>query len=97
MRVIPKLPPFRQIYTNLTQGQSYVMSRPEILRCLSAVGFIIHEEVANNGHFCVATRKEGPPLDIRYATYGPLVHLRRIGKEGKLVKIYKLHTNNPYS
>jgi hypothetical protein len=97
MRVIPKLPPFRQIYFNLTRGQSYVMSRTEILGRLSAAGFVIHDEVANNGHFCVAARKAGPPLDIRYATYGPLVHLRRIGKEGKLVKIYKLRTMYPYS
>ena len=97
MRVLPKLPPFRQLYYRLTHGKSIVMSQTEILGRLCASGFAIGEELKNNGVFCVSAEKKGAPLDNKYATYGPVIHLLRIGQGGKLVKMYKLRTMYPYS
>jgi hypothetical protein len=41
MRVLPKLPPFRKVWTSLTKGKSLVMSRTEIMGRLCAAGFAI--------------------------------------------------------
>ena len=97
MRVIPSLPPFRKIWFYLTRGQSRVVSRPEILGRLSACGFSIREELTSEGLFCVAARKTGVPVNNGYATYGLLIHLNRIGRGGKMIKMYKLRTMHPYS
>lgn len=97
MRVLPKLPPFRKIWYRLTNGTSYVMSRTEIMGRLSATGFAIGEEIGNNGVYCLSGEKKGVPLDYQNATYGPLIHLLRVGQNGKLLKIYKLRTMYPYS
>ena len=97
MRVLPKLPPFRKVWTSLTQGKSLVMSRTEIMGRLCAAGFAIGPEIGNNGVYCISGEKKGAPLDNKYATYGPVIHLLRIGRGGKLVKIYKLRTMHPYS
>jgi hypothetical protein len=97
MRVIPKLAPFRQIWLSLTKGQSQVLSRPEILGRLCASGFSIAEEMKSERKFCVAGLKTGHPLKNNYATYGFLIYLRRIGKDGNMIKIFKLRTMHPYS
>ena len=30
-------------------------------------------------------------------TYGPFVKLKRVGREGQLIKVYKLRTMHPYA
>ena len=30
-------------------------------------------------------------------TYGPFIKLNRVGKNGKIIKVYKLRTMHPYS
>ncbi|HPL45517.1 MAG TPA: sugar transferase [Prolixibacteraceae bacterium] len=97
MRVIPSLPPFRKIWSYFTHGQSKVVSRPEILGRLSACGFTIAEEKGSNGLFMVAARKTGLPVKNGYPSYGVLIHLNRVGQNGKMIKMYKLRTMHPYS
>ncbi len=97
MRVIPALPPFRKIWFYFTNGQSRVVSRPEILGRLCACGFSIQEEMGSNGLYCVAARKTGLPVKNGYASYGLLIHLNRVGQNGRMVKMYKLRTMHPYS
>jgi lipopolysaccharide/colanic/teichoic acid biosynthesis glycosyltransferase len=47
-------------------------------------------------HFYVC-KKVGTPAYNLQATYGPLVRLKRVGKGGKLIKVYKLRTMYPYA
>ena len=84
MRVLPKLPPFRKVWYRLTNGTSYVMSRTEIMGRLSATGFAIGEEIGNNGVYCLSGEKKSVPLDYQNATYGPLIHLLRVGRDAPL-------------
>ena len=96
-RVFPKFYPTRGIYFFLTRGHNRVLTQAEILGRLYSCGFEILEESFVNGlYFFVAKRIKDPSFDPN-PTYGPFVTLRRVGKGGKLIKVYKLRTMYPYA
>jgi lipopolysaccharide/colanic/teichoic acid biosynthesis glycosyltransferase len=96
-RVIPKLWGLKKLYFALTRGQNRVLSRMEGYGRLYSCGFeLITTENFGSLHFFVC-RKTGVPAYNLQATYGPLVPLKRIGKDGKLIKVYKLRTMFPYA
>jgi hypothetical protein len=96
-RVFPKFKITNKLYMFLTRGQNRVFSRPEILGRLYACGFEVNEESLVNGlYFFVCRRIKEPAFDPN-PTYGPFISLRRVGKGGKLIKVYKLRTMFPYA
>ncbi len=96
-RVMPKMAVTKGMYFNLTKGKNRVMSRAEILGRLYSCGFkIIDETYVNNMLFFVAQKVREPLFDEN-PTYGPLVRLRRIGKNKNIIGIYKLRTMHTYS
>jgi lipopolysaccharide/colanic/teichoic acid biosynthesis glycosyltransferase len=96
--LFPKLPALKKIYRMLTRGQGWVISRAEILGRIIHCGFAIVEEQEIRGMTYVFARKVTlPALTINDIYYGPLIHLKRIGKGGKMIKVYKLRTMHPYS
>ena len=96
-RVSPKLPIIKKIYFFLTKGKGRVMSRAETYGRLYSCGFeIIDEKVIDNLLYFVARKKNKPHFDNN-PTYGPFIKLNRIGKNGKIIKVYKLRTMHPYS
>ncbi len=96
-RVFPKLPVFKEIYFFLTRGQSRAVSKAEVLGRLCYCGFQIADCRSINGLLYVAARKISPPVEDESPTYGPLVKLPRIGRDGKIIYIYKFRTMHPYS
>jgi lipopolysaccharide/colanic/teichoic acid biosynthesis glycosyltransferase len=97
MRVFPKLPVTKKIYFFLTKGEKRVVSRPEILGRLFSCGFEVMDEQEINGLLYVVGCKNKLPVFDNEATYGPLIYLNRIGKEGKMLKVFKMRTMHPYS
>lgn len=96
-RVFPKFRPTKKIYFFLTRGQNRVLSRAEILGRLYSCGFeIMEDDFVNGCFFFVARRIKEPAFDMN-PTYGPFVKLRRIGKDGKLIDVYKFRTMHPYA
>ena len=96
-RVWPKLPMLKKIYFAYTKGNNRVISRAEILGRLYSCGFTVEgEEYKDSDLFFVARKTRAPAYDIS-PTYGPLIKLRRIGKGGRLINIYKFRTMHPYS
>ena len=96
-RVLPKLPIAKNLYFNLTKGKGRVMSRAEIYGRLYSCGFeIIDEKTINHSLFFVAKKVKAPYYD-KNPTYGPFISLNRIGKNGKIFKVYKLRTMHPFS
>jgi hypothetical protein len=96
-RVLPKIKFTRRIYFFLTRGENAVISRAEALGRLSRAGFRIKQESFIGNLLCIEARKSGDPLPKNENIYGPLIALPRIGKEGKMIKVYKLRTMHPYS
>jgi lipopolysaccharide/colanic/teichoic acid biosynthesis glycosyltransferase len=97
LRVFPKLPVAKKIYFFLTKGDKRVISRPEILGRLCSCGFEIADEQEIDGLLYVVGRKKRLPVYDNAASYGPLIYLNRIGKDGKMLKVFKIRTMHPYS
>ncbi len=96
-RVFPKFKLTSKLYFFLTRGQNRVFTHPEILGRLYACGFEVSEESVVNGlYFFVCRRIKEPAFDPN-PTYGPFISLRRIGKGGKMLKVYKMRTMYPYA
>ena len=96
-RVIPKLPILKKIYFYLTNGKGRVISRAETFGRLYSCGFEVIDEISiNHSLFFVAKKVKDPYYDIN-PTYAPIISLNRIGKNGKIFKVYKLRTMHPFS
>jgi lipopolysaccharide/colanic/teichoic acid biosynthesis glycosyltransferase len=96
-RVFPKFPGTKWLYFLITRGNNRVLSRAEALGRLYSCGFEVIGEENSNGRLCVAARKIKEPAFDMDPTYGPLVKLRRYGKDGKIIGVFKMRTMYPYS
>jgi len=96
-RILPKFKLTRRLYFFITRGQNRVLSKAEIYGRLYSCGFEISEEQFVQNHLIFLARKIAEPLYPSDATYGPIIKLKRIGKNGKVIHVYKLRTMHPYS
>ena len=96
-RIIPKLPVTKKIYFALTNGKNRVLSRAEMMGRLYSCGFsIVAETFIRPYSYFVIKKIKGPAFDTA-ASYGPLFGMKRIGKNGKIIKAYKFRTMHPYA
>lgn len=96
-RIWPKLPLFKKIYFVLTKGRNRAMSRAEVLGRLYSCGFEVLEEsfIDSNLHF-VARKIKEPSYDM-HASYDLIFKMKRVGKNGKIIHVYKFRTMHPYA
>ncbi|MGD2087746.1 MAG: sugar transferase [Candidatus Aminicenantes bacterium] len=96
-RVFPKLPLLKKIYFAVTRGRNRVFSLAEALGRIYFCGFevVSLESVDNLVYFIAQKVKE--PENNPNPSYGVLFKQRRIGKNRKIIYIYKLRTMHPYS
>jgi lipopolysaccharide/colanic/teichoic acid biosynthesis glycosyltransferase len=86
-----------RLYFDITEGKNRVLSKAEVLGRLCYCGFeIIDERKKGDLSYVIARRKFRPELTAR-RLYGILVKLNRVGKNGKMFKVYKFRTMHPYS
>lgn len=96
-RIFPKLPVLKQIYFFMTNGYGRALSKAEALGRLYSCGFeVVAKETIKDTLF-FAVRKITEPVYDMNPTYGPLISLKRIGKNGKIIHVYKFRTMHPYS
>lgn len=96
-RVFPKVKITRKIYFFLTGGSNRVYSLTEILGRLVSCGFDIVDYKAFEEQTYFAVKKISDPEYNEEPSYGPLFRMRRIGKNGKVIHVYKFRTMHPYS
>lgn len=96
-RIFPKWSITKKIYFFLTKGKNRYLSLAEVLGRLFSCGFEIidHHEMSSNTFF-VAKKVKEPSFD-KTPSYGPFFKMKRIGKNGKQIKVYKLRTMHPYA
>ncbi|MDD2413034.1 MAG: sugar transferase [Bacteroidales bacterium] len=96
-RVWPKLPYFKRIYFYLTKGKDRAISHAEVLGRLYSSGFelVDYKEIGKKTWY-VMKKTSAPILGLK-PTYGPLIKLRRVGKNGKIIEVLKFRTMHPYS
>jgi lipopolysaccharide/colanic/teichoic acid biosynthesis glycosyltransferase len=94
---MPKIGMFQSFYFFVTKGRRRVFSKAEVLGRLCSCGFEITEIAEINNKLFFAARKITEAKSVVDASYGPLFGMKRIGKDGKVITVYKLRTMHPYS
>jgi lipopolysaccharide/colanic/teichoic acid biosynthesis glycosyltransferase len=97
LRVFPKVYILKKLYFFITRGRNRLLSKGEILGRLVSCGFEITEHISINGLLYFAVKKSGEPREYAKASYGPLYKMPRIGKNGKIIGVYKFRTMHPYA
>lgn len=96
-RVCPKLPVIKRVYFFLTKGRNRAISGAETFGRLYSCGFeVLDYDFINECVFFTARKIQEPAFDYS-PTYGPLIRLRRVGKKGKIIYVYKMRTMHPYA
>ena len=96
-RVFPKLPYLNKIYFITTKGKNRLLSKAESLGRLVSCGFdILDYKVINGLHYFAVKKIKEPAFDMS-PSYGPLFKMKRVGKNGKIIGVFKLRTMHPYS
>ncbi len=97
MRIFPKLPIAKKIYFFVTKGRNRVLTRAEIFGRLYSCGFeVIDEEEIDNKLYFVARKIKAPVFD-KNPSYGLIYKMPRVGKNGKIIGVYKFRTMHPYA
>lgn len=96
-RLIPHIILTRRLYYDVTKGKKRVLSKAEVLGRLYYSGFeVVSDKKVGDLNYVVARRITYPRSYVSH-TYGPLIRLPRVGKNGKKFNVYKLRTMHPYS
>lgn len=96
-RVCAKLPGIKKLYFAITKGKNRTYNRVEVLGRMYRAGFEVVDEGFRHGEFFVLARKIKAPIWDDEPTGSPLIKLRRVGKDGKLIGVYKFRTMYSYS
>jgi hypothetical protein len=96
-RVFPKVFILKKIYFLLTNGFERSISKAEALGRLYSCGFeVIGERHVKTNMFFIARKITDPTFDMS-PTYGPVISLKRVGKNGKIIHVYKFRTMHPFA
>ena len=97
-RTLPRLLFTSRLYYDITKGRKRMLSKTEIYGRLYYCGFEVDESVTM-GHieYIFARRHSQPYPQEQIKVYGPLIKLRRVGKDGNFLYIYKFRTMHPYA
>ena len=95
-RVCPKLRLTRRFYYFCTRKIRKVFPRPEVLGRLYYCGFEVVSEQYIHDRYCVIAQKKRKPSTDQHS-YGALIKLRRIGKDGQKFNVFKIRTMYAYS
>ncbi len=87
----------RRLYFNPKAGRNWLMSDIEAFGRVFAAGFRIEKTLEANGHIYFMASKTAPPQPDLRGCSSMLLRLPRVGRHGKVIKIYKIRTMYPYS
>lgn len=96
-RIVPKIFITRKLFYLLSGGKNRILSKTEVLGRLYSCGFkVLSINKVGQLTYVFSQRVKQPDLSQKNK-YGPLIRLRRHGKNGKVFKVYKVRTMHPYS
>lgn len=96
-RFCPKMPILKRVYYLFTRRTRRSFNRVEILGRFVRAGFCIADEEFLHGEFFVLGRKVREPIKDEPPQCKPIIKLRRVGKNGALIGVYKFRTMYSYS
>ncbi len=96
-RIVPKLPILQGWYFALTEGKNRALSETEMIGRFYFAGFELISKQEIGGLMYFILKKIKQPSQDTNPSYGPLIRLKRIGRDRKIIYINKLRTMHPYS
>ena len=96
-RVFPKIKILKPIYFAVTKERNRTFHRVEILGRMYHAGFEVVYENTAHGEFRVIGRKIKEPITEGIPSSSPIAKLKRVGKNGKIITVYKFRTMYSYS
>jgi lipopolysaccharide/colanic/teichoic acid biosynthesis glycosyltransferase len=96
-RVFPKLPITREMYSTFSKEKDRAISLAEGLGRLVYSGFKILDLAAVDDVVYFAAVKDKVSTPVKKFFYSPIFKMKRVGKDGKTIYVYKLRTMYPYS
>lgn len=96
-RVCPKLNITKWLYFGVTKGRSRTYNRVEVLGRMYRAGFEVVDEEFRHGDFLVLAKKVKAPIWNDVPSGSMIIKLKRVGKDGKLIGVYKFRTMYSYS
>lgn len=96
-RVMPKLKLTKGIYFAVTKGKRRTFNRVEVLGRLYRAGFEVMNDEYRLSELYVLVRKIKTPIWDDKPSGGLLIKLQRVGKDGKMIGVYKFRTMYSYS
>lgn len=96
-RVFPKIKVLDKVYFFITAGRNRAISDTEALGRLNYCGFEILQTKIDRNLMYFSARKVVEVKNVREKSYRIFLKLPRNGKNGKLIKVYKLRTMFPYA
>jgi len=96
LRLAPKVWGIKKVYFFITKGKRRLLSKAEVLGRLVSSGFEIEQLIPLPESYLIAVRKVKSPNLVK-PSYGPLFKMNRVGKNGKMIGVFKFRTMHPYS
>lgn len=96
-RVFPKLFLTRWFYFFVTAGRNRVISKAESLGRLVFAGFDIADVKEINGLTYFLCKKTLRAIPDKVPSFGFLFKMQRVGRNDKLIQVYKIRTMHPYA
>ena len=95
--MFPKIKATRKFYFFVTGERHRTYSHTEILGRICRAGFRIVSAKNRSGYLHILAEKKSEPLEHNPSTVSPLLTLYRVGKDKKMIKVYKFRTMYSYS
>lgn len=95
--MLPKMKPTKKIYFFLSGQRHRTYSHTEILGRICRAGFKIVQEEMLDGYLHVIAEKRSEPLEWNETCESPILRMKRVGKDGKWIEVYKFRTMHSYS
>lgn len=96
-RILPKVSFTKKYYFDITKGNDRLLSKAEGLGRLVSCGFSIMDYKTIEGVLYFVVKKVREPYFDESPSYGPVYKMPRLGKNGKMIGVYKFRTMHPYS
>ena len=96
-RILPKVSFTKKYYFDITKGNDRLLSKAEGLGRLVSCGFNIMDYKTIDGVLYFVVKKVREPYFDESPSYGPVYKMPRLGKNGKMIGVYKFRTMHPYS
>ena len=95
--MFPKMDATRKLYFLLTGERHRTYSYTEILGRICRAGFKIVFEERKDGALHVIAEKRSEPLERNDTCESPILRMKRVGKDGRWIEVYKFRTMHSYS